>query len=402
MNTKILALAMVALMLTVAVPATTADTWSGRRAAWLNRKADFNTARSEWLSAVADFQRARAAWITNRDASSLADLVSKAKAAAGKASDMMLKYVDQLKSSVAATRGLTDNEKAALSAELDNYISVLQGYKDSISSTDNRQQLKTLSQEMWEYWKSIRVRVKYMTARLMVAAAEVALWRGQAFASRLEAKIQQLKDNGVDTTQLDTWLASFNSKLDTVQQRIENAKINVEQITDNVTFGEIFRAATLHVRTAVSYLKEAFRDLRNIIVDMRTRYGSVTITGSGTLVAQGSGSAYLQGTGLVKITAMENSVLIVSSNANVTASGTGTKTTLDNGDVQYTGYGSARIRGHDIWVSLTGNNIKLYAHGRGTVTLTGTGTYRTFGENKYENRAWAGAVATIETGVVSG
>ncbi|MEW6221943.1 MAG: hypothetical protein AB1476_01285 [Candidatus Hadarchaeota archaeon] len=401
MNTKIMALAMVALMLTVAVPATGAQevSWSSRRATWLSRNADFNTARSEWLSAVAGFQRARSAWITDRSGANWSDLQTKARAAAAEAKDMMLKYLEQLKSSVQATRGLSENEKAPLVAELDNYIATIQGYSFETSEDTG---LKATARAMWDYWKSIRVRVKYISARLMVAAAEVVLWRGQAFAAMLEAKIQQLKDNGIDTTQLDTWLASFDSKLELAQQRIENAKIKVEEITDNVTFAEIFRIVALHVRTAVSYLKEAFRDLKNIIVDMRTRYGSVTITGSGTLVAQGSGSAYLQGTGLVKITAMENSVLIVSSNANVSTTGTGTKTTLDNGDVQYTGYGSAKIRGHEIWVSITGNNIKLYAHGRGTATLTGTGWYRTFGENRYENRAWTGATATIESGEVQG
>jgi hypothetical protein len=247
------------------------------------------------------------------------------------------------------------------------------------------------------------LRLKQITAQLMVAYANSVVQRLEAFAGRIGARIQQLKDNGIDTTALDNWLNDFNSKLDNAEQKISDAENRVSQITDNLTFIDIFSVATLRVIEGVTYLKEALSRLRDIVSDMNSKGYTVTLTGSGTLIAYGSGSAYLSGTGAVWVKAIENSTLIISPNANVTTNGASTKENLENGYVEYQGISSARVTGTDITVTLSGNNIILYADGTGTATLTGTGTYQTYGENKYANGDWTsvGTTANLATGDAS-
>jgi len=394
MNTKarIGALAMVALMVTVAVPVAAADTWSDARATWVQKKADYLSARADALSAYAT-------WLQDKT-------LANKKEVAVKNGDARLAYLELVKSGVEMTRGLSDDERAPLLAELDNYISTLQSYTSAVQSADGTSAIRAAMSAAWNYWLSIRVRVKQISGTLVVARAEVVLWRVQALAAKVEAKIQTLKDNGADTTQLEAWLADFDSHIALAQQRIENAKLKVLEITDNLTFQEMYLIVAAHAQAASSYLKSALADLKSILADLRSSGYTVNLSGAGTLVASGSGTADLAGTGVVKVTAVENGVLTVSADVkNLKIDGVVMKDNLDSGQLIYRGFSSAMVTGTDIIVNISGSNITLYAHGKGTATLTNwSGSYRTYGENDYDNRTLtsAGATVTLETGETAG
>jgi len=414
MNGKIGALVISALMLVAIVPAVSAVPCGGTQVAqvasagpfeearerWLTQRADWLRLYSEWLSARADFMDAIVAYKNHEI--SLDELIQRAKDSSTKASNLMIKGLQNLKIRIEASRGLSDEEKALLYAELDSYISELQAKQAAIQSATTWRDVRDAIKELWNYWQSIRVRVKQITAQMIVAGAETVVQRLNTFAGKVEAKIQELKDNGVDTSALENWLADFNSKLDNAEERIAIAENRISEITDNVTFMDIFRATVQYVRQGLTYLRNALRDLRDILSDLRSNGHTVVLSGSGTLIASGSGSAYINGTGVVRVIAVENSVMIVSPNAHVKTDGIGTKENLENGDVKYQGFGWARVAGTSIIVTLSGNNITLHAHGTGTAILTGTGSYRTYGESKYASGSWGTATtANLATGEVT-
>lgn len=403
---RIAATALVALMLVSAMSAVGAQTLrerlEQRRETWASRRENFRDAYSEWLTARADFLSARAAWVKDRSASNLSTLVEKGREVARLAYELHMGYLSQLRARVDATHGLSDNDKTALLNELDGYIAAVENYKVSIQSAENGQQVRERATELKEYWESIRVRIKQITAELIIAGFRAMVERVEAFAARVEAKINELKDNGVDTTQLESWLSQLNADLQTARERIDNAEAKVDEITDNVTFRNIFSTAIDHAKNALTYLRKSLVNLKNIVLDMRRANRSITLTGSGTISFNGTGTAVLSGSGLVKIETIENGELTVSSNANVSVSGEGTQETLDTGDIKYTGYGSARVTGHDITVTVTGTNISGRASGTGTVTLTGTGEYSTYGENAYVDATWAGTAISLGAGEVQG
>ncbi len=397
MNAKIGALAITALMLTMAVPVASAGPFEEARDRWLTARADFLDLYSEWMSARADLLRAIAG------GESAATRVSLAKDAGFKASKVLIKGLETLKARVEATRGLDNENKELLSTELSGYISELQAKQAGIQAAENGQQVRSAIKELWDYWRSIRVRAKQITAQVIVAWADGVVQKLEAFAGRIEAKKEELKDNGVDTSALESWLADFNSRLASAKEKVANAEDRVDEITDNTTFLDIFRAVRQYVKEGISYLKEALRSLKEIFRDIKNRGHEVTITGSGTLIAQGDGRAEITGTGTVEVKAPIQGEMQVSSNAEVTTTGEGTKTTLDNGYVKYQGYGSASVTGTGITVYISGNGISIEASGTGTVKLVGTGSYSTYGENYYVDGTWTATetTATLATGEVS-
>jgi hypothetical protein len=294
---------------------------------------------------------------------------------------MMIKRLQLLRVRVEISRGLSDDEKTAFYAEIDDYISWLQGKQAEIEAAENGRVVISISTTISNYWSDVRVRTRYIVGQILSAQVEALAQKANAFAGRIEARIQQLKDNGVDTSTLEAMLEDCNSNLTLAEQKYDAAKEKFDQISSPSNADVLYVEGVALIREGNSYIREAFNGLRDIISEIRSMGRTVTLSGSGSLVAHGSGSAYLSGTGLMDVITIQNGVMTVSSNANVDSDVAGEN--LENGNVRYQGFSRAKVTGTDVMTSLSGNNITLYASGTGTVVLTGTWTYRTYGENKY-------------------
>jgi hypothetical protein len=399
MKAKIGVLAVVALMLLVAVPAISAGPFENARDRSQTAKEVLERGYTDWLSARADFLQAKVQWKQNHTAPNLWNLVNKAKIALLNADNVMIKQLEMLRAKVEATRGLSDNVKTAIYAEIDSNISWLQAEQTAIQNADNQQEVRSVASALENYWLNTRIEIKQIDGQILIAETDALVQKAEAFTGLVEARIQQLKDNGVDTSALENLLANYNSKLGLAEQKYDAAKAKFSQISSVGDADQLFRDGVALIKEGNSYLRDAFGDLRDIVSDMRNGGWPVTLTGSGTLIARGSGSAYISGTGLIKIENIQNSAMTVSPNAHVKTVG-GASENLENGDVKYQGFSWTMVTGTDITTSLSGDNIVLYAHGRGTVTLTGTGTYRTYGEDRYVDGSWktAGVTENLETG----
>jgi hypothetical protein len=363
----------------------------------------FQGAYTDWLSARVDFLQARIQWREDRTAANLANVVEKAKISLLAADNAMIKRLEMLRARVEATRGLSDNEKTVIYAEIDADISWLQGKQTDIQNADNMWDVISVALTIWDYWRDVRVEIKQIIGQILGAWTDALVQRAEAFAGRVEAKIEELKENGIDTSDLESWLADYNSAIELAEEKYDQAKDKFSQIPSAENPHQLFWEGVALIREGNGYLRDAFRALRDIISDMRSSGHSVTLAGSGTLIAHGDGRAYLSGTGAVHVLAPIQGTMLVSPNAKVTTVGEGTKTVLENDWVQYEGYGSAMVTGTDIIVDISGDGISILAAGTGTAVLTGTGSYRTYGENKYGAGSWteASVTVTLATGEVS-
>jgi hypothetical protein len=409
---RIAAVVLVAAMLTVAVPATGAlgETWRERKQTFVSRRENFKSTYEIWESAREDLRNAIEAGAPP------SEIRAKARIVAILAYHLRLSYLRHLRARAEATRGLAENDRDAIVAELDIYISTIVSYGENIRAEENWQNKRAIIRELRDYWQQIRARVKQITAQLILAGFRAMVERAEAFAARIEAKIEELKENGENTDALEAWLEDFTSHIENAKDRLENAEAIIQDDTlwENVGFRDIFRAAVAHVRRAVEYLRNAFRELRRIVVDIRLRDRTITLTGSGTFKGRGSGTVDINlEAGMVRIwiwDVAENSTVIVSSNANITGFEEYERTELENENkIQFKGTGYGKVTGHDITVHIStpGNakdEMSIHAAGTGTLTATGTGWYRTFGENRYMAGEITpeGMSVTLATGEVGG
>jgi hypothetical protein len=392
-KTKIIALVVSALILVtvvpavsaapsvVQVPAPTAGPYEEAYGRYIENLQAFQTAHTDWLGARATFLDTRLQWRQNRTQANLANLVEKAKISLLRATEMMIKRLQLLWIRVEISRGLSDEDKAAIYAEIDDNISWLQAKQAEILAAQSMGEIRSIADTIWSHWREVRVWIKQITGQILIARVDALVQKAEAFKARVEARIQELKDNGVDTSTLEAMLAECDSNLTLAKQKYDAAEEKFGQISSEADADVLFAEGVSLIRQGNVYIREVFRGLRDIVLELRSMGRTVTLTGSGSLVAHGSGSAYLSGTGLADIITIQNGVMTVSSNVNVESDVTGEN--LENGEVKYEGFSHAKVTGTDITVSLSGSNITLYASGTGTVVLTGNWIYRSYGEDKY-------------------
>jgi hypothetical protein len=393
MKTRIGALAVSALMLLAIVPIVSAmpngaivpevttGPYEEAYEKCIDKLQAFQAAYNDWLGARATYLDARLQWMQNRTRANLVNMREKLRTNLLKVTEMMIKRLELLRVRVEVSRGLSDEEKDAIYTEIDDNISWLQAKQAEIQAAQNGQEFRSIADTIWNHWGELRVWMKQITGQILIARVDAMVQRAEAFKGRIEARIQQLKDNGVDTSTLEAMLAECESNLTLAKQKYDAAEEKFSQISSEADADVLFAEGNSLIRQGNIYLREVFRGLRDIVSEIRSMGRTVTLAGSGSLVAHGSGSVYVSGTGIVDIIAIQNGVLIVSPNANVDSDVAGED--LENGDVRYQGFSRAKVTGTGVTMSLSGNDITMYASGTGTVVLAGTWTYRTYGESRY-------------------
>ncbi|MEM2890714.1 MAG: hypothetical protein QW358_05205 [Candidatus Hadarchaeum sp.] len=400
MKTKIIATIMLVLMVTAMAPAVSAQPYEKAKGNYERARNEYQNTYSDWNDANNEFNKAMSQWRGNKNQQNFQQLMYAARVAASKAADLMIKNMEMIRARIEASIGISENQRERLYAEIDNYINEIRAKQLNINNAGEDQQIRAAAGELHQYWLRIRVRLKQMTGLMMVEFTEGMVQRVRTIVGNVEAKIQLMKENGIDTSTLENWVADARLKIEAAEQVIAEAENLVNQIDENTSFAEIYGAIQNRVREAVQYLKDALNGLKNAIIEMKRHAYHVTIQGSGTIVAQGNGSIHLTGTGTVEVRAPIDGNMIVSPNATVTTSGDGTKTVLGNGFIQYQGYDNALITGTDITVDINGSGIDIVASGTGRVRLTGYGTYKVYGENRSEEGSWnaSGITVVLETG----
>jgi hypothetical protein len=400
MKMKIAAAAVLALVVVALVPAVSAQPYEKAKGKYEQAKSEYQDIYSQWNDANKEFNQAMSQWRGNRNQQNFSQLMNAARGAATKAAELMVKNMEMVRARIEASIGISENQKERLYAEIDNYINEIRAKQLQIQNAGDQQQIRAAAGELHQYWLQIRVRLQQMTGEMMVNFAEGMVQRVRAIVATVETRVQSMKENGIDTSALENWLAEARSNISVAELKIAEAENIVNQINENTSFAEIYGAIRARIREAVSYLKESLKELKDTISEMKRHGYHVTIQGTGTLVAQGSGSIHLTGTGTVEVRAPIDGNMIVSPNATVTTSGNGVKTLLGNGFYQYQGYDNALITGTNITVDINGNGIDIVASGTGRVRITGTGTYQCYGENQTGEGNWNanGITVVLETG----
>jgi hypothetical protein len=400
MKMKIAAAAVLALVVVALVPAVSAQPYEKAKGKYEQAKSEYQDIYSQWNDANKEFNQAMSQWRGNRNQQNFSQLMNAARGAATKAAELMVKNMEMVRARIEASIGISENQKERLYAEIDNYINEIRAKQLQIQNAGDQQQIRAAAGELHQYWLQIRVRLQQMTGEMMVNFAEGMVQRVRAIVATVETRVQSMKENGIDTSALENWLAEARSNISAAELKIAEAENIVNQINENTSFAEIYGGIQARIREAVSYLKESLKELKDTISEMKRHGYHVTIQGTGTLVAQGSGSIHLTGTGTVEVRAPIDGNMIVSPNATVTTSGNGVKTLLGNGFYQYQGYDNALITGTNITVDINGNGIDIVASGTGRVRITGTGTYQCYGENQTGEGNWNanGITVVLETG----
>lgn len=354
-----------------------------------NAKQLYQNAIQAYLKARYDFGVAVQVWKATLAENDLETALSLGKLLLGWADNAMMRCLEFVEARVEITAALTENEKSEMISELSAHINWLQAKQPEIEAVDNVSELISLGREIQTQWRdSIRVDAKRILGEVVSASLNLVSTRAETIASIVEAKIENLENQGVDTTHLRELLDDYNSKISSAQEKSEQAREKFSQMENSENPDELFSEGVVLIKESIWYLRMAYTRLREMVAEIRSGGHEIELADTGALIASGTGQANITVTGTVEIRAIIGGTMIVSSDAIVKAVGQGTKTTLPDNQVQYEGFGSAIVVGTDITVEISGSGIDLIVAGEWTATLSGSGWYRAYTDTSTEGQ-WA-------------
>ena len=328
-----------------------------------------------------DLQRAREIYRNNRTPENQQMLIGTAQDHLLQMLDLMIKRLELLQEQIEFAEANSIIVPKGASENIDRYLIRLESYKPEVKSADTAADLRSVARSINQEWRLIRKEILHY-AKYMVAARTAAyIDKANDIADRLDAKISELEDEGIDTTDLRQYLEDFNEKLDCVEENYELAKAAVSD--DEINPGEVQQ----YIRNASRCIGEANHILRVMFRELRAfegyKNGAVILNGTGTLEASGSGTAWIHGSLDLALSCDYGTLMVHDrvGDMNITVTGNGVKDQTGRWTMYHGFDGTADITGSDVSVALVGSEVDLTVTGTGRAILVGDGTYQVSGHD---------------------
>jgi len=235
----------------------------------------YRAAKEQYLKEVNSYrttreqlQAARERYREFRTAENKAEFEEQARAFLEQTVEVLIKKLEALKNWVSNRRGLSEEEKQRIIAEIEKDITWLQNQKAGIE-TASPEQIKEKAKELRQYWKEHRVHLKRIIAQIFAARLRFVIEKLEDISEKIADKIEDLKAAGKDTVQLEAWLAEFNQKIAAAKAKQEVVKTKWQAISSPAEANQLFREAHQAFKEANSYLREAQQTLIDIVKELK-------------------------------------------------------------------------------------------------------------------------------------
>ena len=135
--------------------------------------------------------------------------------------DVQIKWMTRTENRVQKMPNITDGLKNQLIAQVDINIQNLNDEKSKIKSAEGKDTIKTLAKEARDFFKSKYKAVKDIVNAVFTSRANDAVVKGGKRATAIKTKIQEMKNKGKDTTEIETDLNNAENDLNGAQEAIE-------------------------------------------------------------------------------------------------------------------------------------------------------------------------------------
>jgi len=231
-------------------------------------KANYMQMKEKYENAREDFMKVRLRWRQFKNANESPELMAKAKEFLTKAIDRGVAHIELVERWVDKIN-ISDEEKSELKANLEESKAKLEGLKDDVEAATTKQEIEDIAKQIREAWMDIRKDVKRIVGIGLNMRIKHILNRMELLSGRLNDRIEKLKEQGADTSNLESLLAEFNSNLNLANENYEKAKEKFNEAKSAKEVDNIVREGNQFVREAHKYLKEAHATLVKIVKELR-------------------------------------------------------------------------------------------------------------------------------------
>ncbi|MEA1865828.1 MAG: hypothetical protein U9N46_11700 [Euryarchaeota archaeon] len=274
------------------------------------------------------------------------------------------------------------------SENIDRYIMRLDGYRDEVEATETPADYRSVARAIRNEWRLIHRELARCTELLLTARLDECLEKTSPICEDLDARIEELKEDGLNTTDLELKMDALFGTLDCAR---ENYELALEAASsDDVDPAEVRQ----HIHDATRCARDANPIMRDVIREVRMLScywdRAVVLNGTGTLEASGAGTAVVKGSLSPSLTADYGTLMVRdrAGDLKITVTGNGVKDQAGKYIIYHGFDGTVDLTGSDVAVTMIGSGVDM--------TVTGTGRAILVGEGSYGVTAGAGGIGDCE------
>ena len=221
----------------------------------------YKNAREDYLNARTKFQQFRNA--ENKEA-----LEDAARTFLEKAVSSLIKRLETVKTWVSNKKTLSEDKKKEIIVLLDSDINWLNQTLTKIKNA-TPEQIKEEAKAVSDYWKKHRGEMKGIVGEIWSARVDYVITKAESFSAKAQDKINQLKETGKDTSELEVWLSDFNQKINLAKKKNEAARAKFKAISSLADFDQLFKQGHQFIKEADKYIREAHSQLVKIVQELK-------------------------------------------------------------------------------------------------------------------------------------
>ncbi len=195
------------------------------------------------------------------------------------AAQKAINHLEKIKSKVEGSESMDEETANGTVEELDNAIAELEAVVSEVESATTKEEIQDAAKKISQIWARIRHREQVHAARLLHVGIWNIIKRSENLEDRIDAKLAEMSEEGLDVSELGTKLDEFSSKVASAKEKYEESKELLEQADElksdepmeeeKEQVKELVDVAKDLIGEAHSELKEAHDLLREIVKDIK-------------------------------------------------------------------------------------------------------------------------------------
>lgn len=177
--------------------------------------------------------------------------------------DYMIAHLEKVQFNMEQSNG---NGTEARIAAIEERISQLQKEKQAIEKAETLEDLRNSTKSVRGVWNNARNGTVVETGQTACEKIDGFVNKSGYMSNKIEKEIERMNKKGVNTTNLESKLANYNSLMDSARENKEAA----EDIYNNGNAAEVeLQKADSHLQNALKEIKEANQVLKEIFVELK-------------------------------------------------------------------------------------------------------------------------------------
>lgn len=231
---------------------------------------DYNTSLDLYRAANSDYQNAKNAYLTYNTLNSQNEALVKTKTFLEARDQVLITYFFLLREKLAATNGLSDDDKNLTRDLLANRLSFLQNHKASIATISSLGDTADKSKEVDNNLSEIKNDAYKTLGQILIGKVREKSSQTSASLTQISSIANGIKSTGTNTSKLDRWLIETGYKRDLAESKLQAAKdlFYASNITNDMQLDDNFTNAKNLVIQGNQYLKEAVFNAKEAVKEI--------------------------------------------------------------------------------------------------------------------------------------